>query len=182
MTVDTASSRVCLVRSLVSRDVQDILSIERESFATPWTQAMVEAELQGNPFSRFLGAFSPNGGAQAELLGYLCYWVVFEEVRLMNVAVRPKNRRQGIARHLAQHALQEGQAHGATRALLEVRASNGAACALYQSLGFRQYSRRRAYYTNPNEDAILMHLTEQEHGECSGRTRPFQQQESPHAD
>jgi len=57
MTVDTASSRVCLVRSLVSRDVQDILSIERESFATPWTQALVEAELQGNPFSRFLGSF-----------------------------------------------------------------------------------------------------------------------------
>lgn len=149
------------MRSLVSRDVQDIMAIERKSFATPWTQAMIEAELQGNPFSRFLGAFSPSGGAQAELLGYLCYWVVFEEVRLMNVAVQPKNRRQGIARHLVQHALREGQAGGATRAFLEVRASNGAACALYQSLGFRQYSRRRAYYTNPDEDAILMRLTDE---------------------
>ncbi len=167
--VGSSSGVACYVQSLGSRDGQAIMAIERESYATPWTPAMVEAELQGNPFSRFLGAFLPGGGAQAELLGYVCYWVVFEEIRLMNVAVRPKNRRQGIARQLVQCALRDGHACGTTRALLEVRAGNGAACALYQALGFRQYSRRRAYYTKPDEDAILMHLTEQERGERPGR-------------
>ncbi len=173
MTIGALSGAACLVQSLGFRDLDDILAIERESFTTPWTPAMFEAELGGNPFCRFLGAVLPGGGERrADLLGYVCYWVVFDELRLMNVAVRPTNRRQGIARCLVQRALRDGHAHGTTRALLEVRASNDTARALYQTLGFHQYSRRRAYYMNPNEDAILMHLTQQERGERLEGTEP----------
>lgn len=148
------------VRPFHSRDLDDVLAIEQESFSEPWTRGMFEAELQGNPFGRFLGAFRTDEVSPAKpLLGYICYWVVFEELRLMNLAVRQNCRRQGIASHLVRHAIEEGSTQGTTRALLEVRAGNHVGQLLYQALGFRQYGCRRSYYTNPNEDAILMQLS-----------------------
>lgn len=148
------------VRPFHSRDLDDILAIEQESFSEPWTRAMFEAELRGNSFGRFLGAFGARAMPPAKpLLGYICYWVVFEELRLMNLAVRPDCRRLGIASCLVRRAMEEGITQGTTRVLLEVRASNHVGRLLYQALGFRQYGCRRSYYTNPNEDAILMQLS-----------------------
>ena len=163
--VTRTSSRLDFhVHPFHSRDLDDVLAIEQESFSEPWTRGMFEAELLGNPFGRFRGAFCDSEMPPAKrLLGYICYWVVFDELRLMNLAVQPGHRRQGIASHLVRHAVQEGIAQGTTRALLEVRASNHLAQKLYQTLGFQQYGRRRSYYTNPGEDAILMQLQLAEH-------------------
>ncbi len=160
MMVTRISSRVAFdVYPFGSRDLDDILAIEQESFSVPWTRGMFEAELLGSPFSRFVGAFGKRErGSPTQLLGYICYWVVFDELRLMNLAVRPNRRRQGIGSHLVLHAVREGFAQGTTWALLEVRTRNRAAQKLYHALGFRQYGRRRSYYTNPDEDAILMGL------------------------
>ncbi len=158
--VTRTSSRLDFhVHPFHSRDLDDVLAIEEESFSEPWTRGMFEAELLGNPFGRFLGAFCDSEMPSAKrLLGYICYWVVFDELRLMNLAVQPDHRRQGIASHLVRHAVEEGITQGTTRALLEVRAGNRLAQKLYQTLGFQQYGRRRSYYTNPDEDAILMQL------------------------
>ena len=137
-----------------------ILQIEEACFSTPWTRKMLEAELTGNRFAHFLLAKQtriPSGGS-TEVVGYLCYWIVFEEVRLMNLAVLNSMRRQGIARTLVIHALQSGVDQGAGRAVLEVRGSNVVAQSLYQGLGFHQVATRPAYYTNPSEDAVLMEL------------------------
>ena len=158
--VTRTSSRLDFhVHPFHSRDLDDVLAIEEESFSEPWTRGMFEAELLGNPFGRFRGAFCHSEMPPAKrLLGYICYWVVFDELRLMNLAVRPDHRRQGIASHLVRHAIEEGIAQETTRAFLEVRAGNRLAQKLYQTLGFQQYGRRRSYYTNPDEDAILMQL------------------------
>ena len=158
--VTRTSSRLDFhVHPFHSRDLDDVLAIEQESFSEPWTRGMFEAELMGNPFGRFLGAFCHSEMPPAKrLLGYICYWVVFEELRLMNLAVQPDHRRQGIASHLVRHAVEEGITQGTIRALLEVRAGNRLAQKLYETLGFQQYGRRRSYYTNPDEDAILMQL------------------------
>ena len=158
--VTRTSSRLDFhVHPFHSRDLDDVLAIEEESFSEPWTRGMFEAELLGNPFGRLLGAFCHSEMPPAKrLLGYICYWVVFDELRLMNLAVRPDHRRQGIASHLVRHAVEEGITQGTIRALLEVRAGNRLAQKLYQTLGFQQYGRRRSYYTNPDEDAILMQL------------------------
>lgn len=121
---------------------------------------MLQAELTGNRFAHFLLAkqVDKSGTDSTAVVGYLCYWIVFEEVRLMNLAVLSPMRRQGLARSLVIHALQTGVDQGAVRAVLEVRASNVAAQSLYHSLGFRQIATRPSYYTNPSEDAVLMEL------------------------
>ena len=136
-----------------------ILKIEEACFSAPWTRKMLEGELTGNPFAHFLVAKVEGEAGAESIVGYLCYWIVFEEVRLMNLAVIESMRHRGIARSLVTTALETGLSHSADRAMLEVRASNGPAMRLYQGFGFRQTAVRPKYYTNPVEDAVLMELT-----------------------
>ena len=123
---------------------------------------MFEVELTDNPFARFLTARVDTdgrpGSAPRQIAGYICFWVVFEELRMMDLAVAPFARRRGIGRWLLQQALTMGLEQGARRALLEVRASNHAAVALYAGAGFSRSGIRTRYYTNPVEDAVLMEL------------------------
>ena len=137
----------------------DIVQLEEACFSAPWTRKMLEAELDGNPFARFIVAVGREEGKTDEsIIGYHCYWIVFEELRLMNLAVRASMRRAGIGWALALEAVRAGVGRAATRAVLEVRASNEAAQALYRKLGFVPISTRRQYYTNPTEDAVIMEL------------------------
>ena len=154
------SSNLCLIiKPAESYHLEHILSIEEEAFSDPWTRVMFEAEFKGNPFSRsFVATPIDNQGETKDIIGYLCYWIVFEELRLLNLAVRPSWRRRGVARRFVQHALRDALIHGAERALLEVRASNGVAKTLYSRFGFWEYGIRTGYYMNPDEDAILMRL------------------------
>jgi [ribosomal protein S18]-alanine N-acetyltransferase len=163
----------------------DILHIEEACFSAPWTRKMLEVELSGNPFAHFLVAkqVSPGEVGSISIVGYLCFWVVFEEVRLMNLAVIETMRHKGIARALVMQALEMGLAQAARCAVLELRASNHAAHTLYRSLGFRDVSTRPTYYTNPIEDALLMELDPivsepgrltQEVGREGGHIRPLQ--------
>ena len=154
------SSNLCLaIKPAESSHLDQILDIEQEAFSAPWTRVMFEAEVVGNPFSRmFVATPIDEQGPQERIVGYLCYWIVFEELRLLNVAVRPSWRRQGVARRFVQYALHEARSQDVERALLEVRDSNVAAQALYESFGFREYGIRAGYYANPEEDAILMRL------------------------
>ena len=162
-----------------------ILQIEEACFSAPWTRKMLEAELRGNPFAHFLLAklVPPSDVGSISIVGYLCFWVVFEEVRLMNLAVIESMRHKGIAKALVLQALEAGLTQAAMCAVLEVRASNHAAHALYRSLGFRDVTTRPMYYTNPIEDALLMELDPivsesgrltHEVGREGGRIRPLQ--------
>lgn len=133
-------------------DLDGIMRIEQTAFTMPWTRKMFEVELSQNPFGRL----EVLRRSDATLIGYVCYWVVFEECRLMTLAVDALARRQGLGRALLRHAMERGQAAGATRGLLEVRASNEAAIQLYEQEGFRRVAVRARYYTSPVEDAVLM--------------------------
>ena len=140
--------------------LDEVLAIEQACFSAPWTRKMLAAELSGNQFAQFLIAKCPDPRSGALVIaGYFCFWIVFEEVRLMNLAVLPAFRRQGIGRRLVCTALQAGLTRGASRAMLEVRASNQGALTLYDRLGFRQIAVRSRYYVNPDEDAVLMEMT-----------------------
>jgi ribosomal-protein-alanine N-acetyltransferase len=148
----------CRIVPATAAMLPEILELEEACFSAPWTRKMLEAELTGNQFARFLVAtiqqeVVPSGGM---IVGYHCFWIVFEELRLMNLAVHESMRRRGVGRALTTEAISMGLAHAATRAVLEVRSSNEPAQCLYRELGFGPIGTRRSYYTNPIEDALLM--------------------------
>ena len=153
------TSTSVLIEPATADVLDEVLAIEQACFSAPWTRKMLAAELSGNQFAHFLVAKCPDplSGSLA-VAGYFCFWVVFEEVRLMNLAVLAPFRRQGVATKLVCTALQTGMERGATRAMLEVRVSNHEAQTLYHRLGFRQTARRARYYDNPEEDAVLMEM------------------------
>jgi ribosomal-protein-alanine N-acetyltransferase len=137
------------LRLLVEADLSSVLAIEEASFPSPWSRTSFIHELQ-NPHSRLTIAEQ-----RGQVIGYLCCWYVVDEIHILDVAVHPEHRRQGVGERLLSHAFIEGKARGALSAHLEVRRSNVAAIALYEKLGFRSVAVRRRYYRN-GEDALLM--------------------------
>lgn len=152
------ASDILTIVPATQQDLDRILAIEQASFSAPWTRKMFEAELGGNPFGSFLTARWRTDGGPGPVIGYMCFWVVFEELRLMNLGVDPSVRRQGIGTRLVRHALSMGAEQGAVRACLEVRVSNQAALSLYERVGFLAVGKRFRYYINPVEDAVLMEM------------------------
>ena len=146
-----------IIEPATERDLDRIVQIERESFSSPWTRKMFEVELQENPFGHLYTARAATDNTTSEIaVGYICFWVVFEEFRLMTLAVACSARRLGVGRELLRRSLALGRLEGASRALLEVRQSNAAALRLYEQAGFCWTAVRDHYYTKPREDAILM--------------------------
>ncbi len=144
-----------VIRRAGLADLRSIWAIERVSFPTPWSRWSFLAELS-NPIGRTLVAGPASGRWQ--VWGYIVFWVVSQEMHILNLAVHPRLRRQGVARHLLQEGLSQGRALGAKLAWLEVRPSNSPALALYHAFGFREVGRRPGYYQDTQEDALLLTL------------------------
>jgi ribosomal-protein-alanine N-acetyltransferase len=129
-------------------------ALERACFTHPWTAAQLEDEVAGaTPGLVLVLEGTPGGGG---LCAYCAFRLVLDEMHVMNVAVAPTARRRGLARWLLRFAMTRARREGAVRALLEVRAGNRQAVALYESLGFRRLGVRRGYYRDPVEDAIVL--------------------------
>lgn len=130
--------------------VPAVAALEALCFAAPWSEKSVSLELS-NPLSLWLVAIEEN-----EVVGYVGSQTVMGETDMMNVAVHPDHRRKGVAKTLIEaliQALKERQSHSLT---LEVRVSNEPAISLYERLGFYEAGRRRNYYRNPKEDALIL--------------------------
>lgn len=136
-------------------DVPEIMPVERRSYESPWSASMFVLEL-GRPQRRSIGA-----RVDGELAGYLVCSPQAAEWHVMNVTVDPAFRRRGIARALLAevHATLEAETGGQVAFTLEVRPSNAPAIALYQSAGYVVAGRRRAYYPDNSEDALIMWRT-----------------------
>jgi ribosomal-protein-alanine N-acetyltransferase len=148
------------IEAMTAADIPAVAAIEARAFSLPWTEEMFAQELANRGLSTILVARAGGAGGGRGLLGYICVWVVEEELHINNLAVHPRYRRRGIARALLEAALALGRGHKATRAVLEVRASNLAALSLYQRYGFKPAGIRRQYYSHPREDAVVMLLEE----------------------
>ena len=133
-------------------DLDAVLAIEAESFTSPWTREMYIAELEHVGVSFCYLARDET----RQTLGFCSFWRVLDELHVNNLAVAHAHRRRGIATALMTFVLNEGARLGAHRATLEVRRSNDAARRLYERLGFVAAGVRRAYYTNPIEDALVL--------------------------
>ena len=139
------------IRNLSSHDLGAIERIERRSYATPWSRSMFASEL-AKPTSICLGAFTDAEG----LLGYLIISRYVDAWHVMNVAVDPERRREGIAGGLLGELFARTSDDGHRGYTLEVRVSNDEAIRLYEKLGFRSRGVRRGYYTDNREDALIM--------------------------
>ena len=143
-----------MIDRMTREDIEQVLAIERVSFTVPWSRNLFLSEFRNTRVSLMLVARSPEGG----IIGYIVCWVVADELHILDLATEPFWRRRGIARMLVLAAVREGAERGASRAFLEVRASNTAALLLYEGLGFNRTLVREGYYDMPVEDAVVMSL------------------------
>ena len=132
------------------RHVPQVAELEKICFADPWSERSVASELE-NSLSCWLVAMDGE-----TLAGYIGSQTVLGETDMMNVAVRPDYRRQGIAENLILALIAALRARESHCLTLEVRDSNASARALYEKLGFSEIGRRRNYYRNPKEDALIL--------------------------
>ena len=139
-------------------DLDGVLEVEAESFSNPWTRDMYSWELQNRSVCHIFLVRTD----ECRVAGFCAFWLVFDEVHINNVAMRPAFRAQGIGTALLQRVLAEARRLGARRAMLEVRASNERARRLYERLGFYVAGVRRNYYTGPVEDALILWRDEEE--------------------
>ncbi|MFH0810904.1 MAG: ribosomal protein S18-alanine N-acetyltransferase [Pseudomonadota bacterium] len=142
------------IQPLHESDLNEVLAIERETYPVPWGLACFRNELS-RPYSYLVGLFERQ---TVHLLGYVCFWILYNEMHILNLAVRPGQRGRGFGRRLLAHGLELGRSREATLVTLEVRVSNSVAINLYRSMGFRKVGVRPHYYSPEREDALLMQL------------------------
>lgn len=151
MTADCggAATTKLVLRPFLASDLPAVLEIERSSSPSPWKGEFFLNESRYQ-YSRVLVA-----EMDGILAGYLCRWLVTDEIQILNLAVHPQYRRRGIGRALLWEIFTEALQRDARSVSLEVRTSNTAAIALYEEFGFHQVAVRHRYYGD-GEDALLM--------------------------
>jgi ribosomal-protein-alanine N-acetyltransferase len=144
-------------RPVLETDLPRLMAIEAAGFPHPWSENLLRAEL-AHAWSHLVAAEEAGPGGMARILGYIIFWLVHDEVHVLNVGTAPEARRRGVGRALMIRAEEVGRGKGARLSTLEVRRSNTPAIALYRSLGYREVGVRPRYYAEENEDAIVMTL------------------------
>jgi len=144
------------LRPMEAADLDEVMRIENLAFRHPWSVDLFRRELT-HPWSTLLVAEAP-GFEGARMLGFVVFWLVHDEIHILNICTDPAARRLGVAKTLLRECLSQGKQKGAALATLEVRRSNTAAIRLYESFSFRQVGIRPKYYAEDNEDAIVMLL------------------------
>lgn len=144
------------IEPMALTDLTWVLEIERSSFPTPWSEASFRHELLDNPYSRL---FVMKGTRVPGVVAYACVWLVDQELRINNIGVHPRWRLRGLGTRLLRFLLDHADRHGCLEATLEVRPSNGPAMRVYEKVGFRPVGRRKNYYMDTREDAVVMSLS-----------------------
>lgn len=145
------------IRRMVLADVPGVYALDVLSFSLPWTERSFRYEVTENANARCWVAELDQDGSSL-LVGMLVLWFFLDEAHIATLAVHPEYRRRGIARKLMCTALRAAYDEGAERSLLEVRAGNQAALKMYKDMGYEIVGRRRHYYHDNGEDALLMTL------------------------
>lgn len=143
------------IKSLTAENLSAVLELDIACFGGLWTLEGYQRELD-SPNSDLIGLFSPVSPLQ--LLGMGCFWSILEEAHITILAVDPQYHHQGLGQALLYSLLHTACDRGLERATLEVRASNSVAISLYQKFGFKTAGRRRHYYKDNNEDALILWL------------------------
>ena len=141
-----------VVVPMTTEDLPQVLAIHGASFLTPWSEESFRAEI-ALKWSNVDVLKEVRGGA---VLAVVTYWIVSDEVQLLNITSAPSRRREGASSLLMNHVFTRGEEAGCRRIVLEVRPSNTAALEFYRRFGFTQVGRRPRYYSSNQEDALLL--------------------------
>ncbi len=139
------------VRRMESHDLARVMEIEHQSYSMPWTEATFRGLLRRTDADLFVAET-----LHGPLTGYAVFWAVLDQGELGNLAVAPEWRHRGIAHRLLDAVVERAVERRVRELFLEVRVSNTSARQLYQSYEFREVGRRRNYYMEPVEDALVM--------------------------
>lgn len=143
------------VRRMREGDLPAVRAIEALSFSNPWSDNTFRGEIQNTSISSPMVVVRRPA---EEVVAYIVYWQIRDDVQINNVAVHPDHRGLGLGEAMMRYAIAKVRASGAGFVTLEVRQSNTAAVTLYKKLGFEILGTRRNYYTKPDEDAHVMGL------------------------
>ena len=142
------------IRGMAETDLDQVMAIEKKSFAAPWSRNLFKETLA---FSLAFN-FVVRKKVDNKVVGYANFYLIRDEVQVLNIAIDPGSRGKGYAASLLSHAIALLKERKAEDFYLEVREGNAHALRLYHKLGFRKIGKRRKYYPETNEDAIVMHL------------------------
>ncbi|GEK32348.1 ribosomal-protein-alanine acetyltransferase [Kurthia zopfii] len=139
-------------RLMTVEDVPSVHKIEEAVFPTPWTLESFYYEAEKNNQAHYILAIDEN----EQIIGFCGMWIVLDDSQITNVAVLPEGRGKGIGEELMRHAMQFSKDLDVVVMSLEVRVSNVVAKNLYHKLGFQDGGIRKGYYTDNQEDALVM--------------------------
>jgi [ribosomal protein S18]-alanine N-acetyltransferase len=140
-----------IIRKMESRDLEQVCELEVLSFTIPWSYESFYNELHTNLFAQYMVV-----EYEGKVIGYAGMWLVIDEAHITNVAIHPDFRGNHLGERLMRQMMLFARRQGAEAMTLEVRKSNTVAQNLYHKLGFEAGGVRRGYYTDNNEDAIIM--------------------------
>ncbi|MDR2939712.1 MAG: ribosomal protein S18-alanine N-acetyltransferase [Clostridiales bacterium] len=132
--------------------LEDVHAIEQESFSVPWSKKELQSELTNNRLAVYLVALNEN----SDVMGYAGMWHVVNEGHITNIAVKREFRGQGVGSRLLESIIEIAGQKEMIGITLEVRISNMKAQSLYTKYGFKPEGFRKRYYSDTNEDAIIM--------------------------
>lgn len=139
-------------RKMMEQDIEGVLKIEEESFSLPWTRDSFCYEMRNNLHAYYVVAVD----SEEEIIGFCGMWLVVDESHITNVAVTEKAKGHGVGEGLMREAIRIALEHDVVLMTLEVRESNVIAQNLYRKLGFQNGGIRRNYYSDNQEDALVM--------------------------
>ena len=144
-------SRDLTIREMIPADIPPRLEIERVSFPVPWDAGMFTIQLDLLEYAENLVILSGD-----RIIGYISSWYRDEELHILSIAIAPADRGGEAAAMLLADAVERSREKGCFNAVLEVRENNGRAIRFYEKHGFRQVGRRKDYYPDSGEDALIL--------------------------
>ncbi|XJZ27592.1 ribosomal protein S18-alanine N-acetyltransferase [Bacillota bacterium Lsc_1132] len=138
-------------RFMREEDIDQVVEIEQASFTTPWSREAFNNEMKHNKFAVYIVIEQ-----SSRLIGYCGVWIVADEAHVTNVAILPEYRGKKLGEALMRNLMSVARDRGAKSMTLEVRMTNYIAQSLYRKLGFRDGAIRKNYYTDNQEDALIM--------------------------
>ncbi|CRK85393.1 ribosomal protein S18-alanine N-acetyltransferase [Neobacillus massiliamazoniensis] len=138
-------------RSMTEEDIDQILEIEHASFTLPWSRDAFYNEMHHNKFAVYIVI-----EVEGKIIGYCGAWIVIDEAHITNVAILPEYRGRKLGEALMEKMISVARSMGARSMTLEVRVTNNIAQSLYRKLGFQKGGIRKNYYSDNQEDALIM--------------------------